>query len=208
MTPSYSWKTSSRSIAADVCGGSFSVTLIERRPGIIIFAVDGPAASDAFSNESGGHRWQRIPPTERNGRVQTSTITVAVLPELQPTVAELNGGDLQWTFTRGSGAGGQNRNKVETVAVVKHLPTGMVVRCETERSQYRNRQLAFSLLRARLNDQAATATSAQRAADRRAQVGSGMRGDKRRTIRVRDASVKDHITGASWRYADYLAGNW
>ena len=175
---------------------------------MIVFRVSGDEAAPLFADESGGHRWQRIPPTERNGRVQTSTITVAVLPEPESFTADIPPSDLEWSTTRGSGPGGQNRNKVETCVVVKHIPTGLSVRCETERSQYRNRQLAFDLLRSRLQQREQDSLDSQRAADRKGQVGCGARGDKRRTIRVKDGVVKDHLTGKSWNYGRYVEGNW
>src|SRR5262245_27706860 len=123
-------------------GGAFEVELITQRDAILVFRAWGFNASGVFANESGGHRWQRIPPTERHGRVHTSTVTVAVLPEPAPQEVTLNDKDLEFGTTRGSGPGGQNRNKVETVVVLKHKPSGIVVRCETERSQQRNRELA------------------------------------------------------------------
>lgn len=140
--------------------------------------------------------------------MQTSTITVAVLPDVTEKEFSISERDLEWSMTRGSGAGGQNRNKVETVAVVKHKPTGMTVRAESERSQYRNRVLALALLRSRLYEQHKQAYVSEVAQNRRGQIGSGQRGDKRRTIRVRDGQVNDHITGRSWRYDDYVAGKW
>jgi len=173
-----------------------------------VFSVSGSGAERAFGDESGGHRWQRIPPTEKAGRVQTSTVTVAVLPDVHASEFELRDSDLEWSTTRGSGAGGQNRNKVETVAVVKHKPTGMTVRAESERSQFRNKTLALALLRSRLADQKKQKEHAEISSNRKEQVGSGQRGDKRRTIRVRDGQVNDHITGRSWRYDDYRAGKW
>ena len=198
--------TSSRSIARWRGGGVFSVELIDQRPGLIIFQASGDKAEVAFSNESGGHRWQRIPPTERNGRVQTSTVTVAVLPEPKIGQSPIAESDLEWSTTRSSGAGGQNVNKVETCVIVKHIPSGLTVRCQTERSQFRNKQLALSLLTARLQAQESATNDAERSLDRRQQLGQGQRGDKRRTIRVRDNQVKDHITGRTWRYSDYAAG--
>ena len=197
-----------RSIPAFVRGGVFSLTIAEQRPGIAVLAVSGNHASDVFANEAGGHRWQRIPPTEKRGRVQTSTITVAVLPDLQPEDLFIADRDIEITTTRGSGPGGQNRNKLETAVIVRHKPTGIVVRCEDERSQFRNRQLAISILRSRLfaaREQEITATRGQ---DRRQQIGSGMRGDKRRTVRVRDDTVRDHLTGTKWSFSDYYAGRW
>ncbi len=149
-----------------------------------------------------------MPPGERRGRVHTSTITVAVLPE--PTAAELRiaPGDLDWVTCRGSGAGGQHRNKTESCAVVTHRPTGLAVRCESERSQHQNRETALALLRARLHAAEVERRSAARADDRRRQVGSGMRGDKRRTIRCQDGVVVDHPTGRTWTLRAYERGEW
>ncbi len=114
--------------------------------------------------------------------------------------------DLEWSTTRSSGAGGQNVNKVETCVIVKHRPSGLTVRCQTERSQFRNKQLALALLTAKLQFSADTKSHAAISADRKGQLGQGQRGDKRRTIRTQDGQVKDHITGKTWRYADYAAG--
>lgn len=188
-------------------GGVFDLERIEERPGLTVLSVAGLGV-EFLANESGGHRWQRIPPTEKRGRVQTSTITVAVLPEPTELELEIKPGDLEWSTTCAGAKGGQNVNKVETAVIVKHRPTGLTVRCETERSQYRNKQLAMSTLRSRLWAAQKAGLDAERAADRKGQVGSGQRGDKRRTIRVRDDQVKDHITGKRWTYSDYIAGKW
>lgn len=170
--------------------------------------VSGDDARRVFTDEAGGHRWQRIPPTERYGRVHTSTITVAVLDAVAPEDVRLKETDIEVKACRGSGPGGQHRNKTESAIQMTHRPTGVTVRCETERSQYQNRQIALQLLAARVaqsrRDQATNTTNAQRAA----MVGSGERGDKRRTIRTQDNQVKDHITGRTWRYDDYVRGNW
>ncbi len=170
--------------------------------------VTGNDAHATFAQESGGHRWQRVPPTEKRGRVHTSTLTVAVLPDVQAADFAIPDRDLEITTTRGSGPGGQNRNKVETVVVVKHIPTGLAVRAETERSQHQNRQLAMDLLRSRLKERAEETARQARAKDRKVQVGSGQRADKRRTIRVQDGQVIDHVTGRKWRFDDYTQGKW
>jgi peptide chain release factor 1 len=169
--------------------------------------VTGPGAHDAFRDEAGGHRWQRVPPNDKRGRVHTSTITVAVLPEPTEAQVALSPGDLEWSTCRGSGAGGQHRNKTESAVKLLHRPSGLLVRCESQRSQHQNRATALALLRARLWADAASTKEKQRASARRDQVGSGMRGDKRRTIRCQDGVVTDHVTGRTWAFRDYERGN-
>jgi peptide chain release factor 1 len=172
------------------------------------FRAAGAGAEEAFRDEAGGHRWRRVPPGERRGRVHTSTITVAVLPEPAAAELRLEPGDLSWATCRGSGPGGQNRNKTETAVIVTHRPTGLTVRCESERSQHQNREIALALLRARLWQAESERRLGARAAQRRAQVGSGMRGDKRRTVRCQDGEVADHVTGQRWSLWAYERGEW
>ncbi len=170
--------------------------------------MTGPGAAALFADEAGGHRWQRIPPTERRGRVHSSTITVAVLPEVAEAAVELRPADLDWTTCRSTGAGGQHLQKTDSAVQLTHLPSGLTVRCESGRSQHANRATALAILRARLAALARERAAADRARDRRAQIGSGQRGDKRRTVRVQDGTVVDHETGRAWRYRDYLRGAW
>jgi peptide chain release factor 1 len=207
MTPNYSSWISAASTRNDVSGTVFDFAIVDQRPGIIVTIIRG-AKEHIFQSESGGHRWQRIPPTEKRGRVQTSTITVAVLPE--PTAVEdpLKLHDLDWMTCRSGGKGGQNVNKVESAVQIRHRPTGLIVRCESERSQLLNKQSALEIMRAKLWDAARTQQSNAIASDRKQQVGAGMRGDKRRTIRVRDGAVVDHVTGQRWKFDDYIAGRW
>jgi peptide chain release factor 1 len=207
-TPSSSWSSSSASTGSARRSAVFDLALTYEGEGILVFRVQGPGAAEAFRDEAGGHRWQRIPPGDKRGRVQTSTITVAVLPEPSATELRLAPGDLDWVTCRGSGPGGQHRNKTESCVVVTHKPTGLSVRCESERSQHQNREAALALLRARLHQAEVERRSAARADDRRRQVGSGMRGDKRRTIRCQEGVVVDHPTGRTWALRSYEKGEW
>jgi peptide chain release factor 1 len=187
-------------------GGGFDLEIIERLPGFVVVRVTGQGAEAAFREEAGGHRWQRVPPNDKRGRVQTSTITVAVLPEPERAQMRIAPADLEWTTCRGSGAGGQHRNKTESAVKLIHKPTGLFVRCESERSQHQNRATALALLRARLWAGERTRRDEDRASARRGQVGSGMRGDKRRTVRCQDGVVTDHVTGRTWPFRDYERG--
>lgn len=173
-----------------------------------MFLAHGKGAQEIFKNEPGGHRWQRIPPTEKRGRVHTSTITVAVLQEPTETQVHVRESDLEVKTCRGSGPGGQNRNKTESAIQMTYLPTGLTVRCETERSQHQNRANALALLRARLWEEQNNKLTGDRAAERKKQVGSGQRADKIRTIRQQDDQVNDHVTGKHWKYSAYVRGDW
>lgn len=172
-----------------------------------MFRAIGPDAG-LFHDEAGGHRWQRVPPTEKRGRVHSSTITVAVLPEPAATALALPAADLEWTACRATGAGGQHLQKTDSAVQLRHLPTGMIVKSQGQRSQHQNRAVALATLRARLAAVAAAAAARDRDDARRRQVGSGMRGDKRRTVRAQDGAVVDHLTGRSWRLRDYERGEW
>src|SRR5579885_2588838 len=108
-----------------------------------VLQIDGQGAWSAFAHEPGGHRFQRIPPNEKRGRVHTSTVTVAVLPELTDTQVPINDKDLEWSYCRGSGKGGQHRNVTDSAVQLHHKPTGIRVRCESERSQPQNRRTAL-----------------------------------------------------------------
>lgn len=164
---------------------------------------------ETFAEEAGGHRWQHVPRNDKRGRVQTSTVTVAVLGEPSAfEVPALDPRDLDITTCRAGGSGGQHVQKTDSAVRIEHRPTGLVVRCETERSQSYNRETALAILRARLFELRSGEASAARASERKRQIGSGQRGDKRRTIAVQRDSVVDHVTGRAWRYADYERGKW
>jgi peptide chain release factor 1 len=186
----------------------FDLEIIYQRDGLIVFRAAGARAEAAFRDEPGGHRWQRVPPNEKRGRVHTSTITVAVLPEAQVADLHLTDRDLSWSTCRGTGSGGQKRNKTSSTVRLKHEPSGTQVRCETSRSQLHNREAALAILRARLLAAQEAAERSARETARKGQVGTGMRGDKRRTIRCQDGIVTDHVTGRRWDLKSYMRGEW
>lgn len=169
--------------------------------------MTGKGAASAFQHEAGGHRFQRVPPTEKRGRVHTSTVTVAVLTEPSEHEVHIDPRDVEEKFVRGSGKGGQHKNKVATCVMLTHKPSGIQVRCDGGRSQWANRQTALGVLRARLHEKATGQAGKRRSAERRRQVGTGMRADKRRTIAIQRDQVTDHETGRTMSAKKYLRGN-
>jgi len=169
--------------------------------------VTGRGAVRAFCHEGGGHRFQRVPPNEKRGRVHTSTVTVAVLEQPKEHEVAIDPRDLEESFTRGSGAGGQHRNKTDTCVLLTHKPSGIRVRVDGGRSQHVNRQTALEVLRARLKAAGSERLTEDRNNSRRRQLGSGMRGDKVRTIAVQRDSVIDHGTGKSMKAKEYMRGH-
>lgn len=158
----------------------------------VSFSLSGSGAYSRLKFESGVHRVQRVPETETQGRIHTSTVTVAVLPEAEEVELEIDPKDLKIDTFRSSGAGGQHINKTSSAIRVTHLPTGMVVECQDERSQYKNKDRALSVLRSRLLAQKQAAQDSQIATERRSQVGTGDRSERIRTYNYPQGRVSDH----------------
>lgn len=162
-----------------------------------VIKISGDGAMDALKNESGVHRVQRIPATERRGRIHTSTATVVVLPEIKESEVKINPGEIQIEFFRASSQGGQNVQKVSTAVRIKHVPTGIVVSAQQERFQEQNRKIAMDLLRAKLWERQEE-EKLRTIAGYRSVIGRGMRAEKIRTYNFPQDRVTDHRIKKSW----------
>ncbi|MDP1706699.1 MAG: PCRF domain-containing protein [bacterium] len=175
---------------------------------IFIAEISGKNVYNVLKNESGVHRVQRVPATEKAGRIHTSTASVAILPLAQTTEFQINPQDLEISFFRSSGPGGQNVNKVETAVRIKHFPSGLVVASQTGRSQAANRESAMSILRAKLFEFQQAQKSAAMGDMRRQQIGSADRSEKIRTYNFPQDRLTDHRVNKKWSNLDsILEGN-
>ena len=174
----------------------------------ISFMIEGEGAYSRFKYESGVHRVQRVPETESQGRVHTSTTTVAVLPEAEDVELEIDPKDLKIDTLRSSGAGGQHINKTSSAIRITHLPTGTVVECQDERSQYKNKDKALKVLKSRLLKEKQDKQASEIAANRKSQVGTGDRSERIRTYNYPQGRLTDHRIGLTlYKLEDILNGN-
>lgn len=170
----------------------------------ISFSIEGEGAYSRFKYESGVHRVQRVPETESQGRVHTSTVTVAVLPEANEVELEINPADLKIDVFRASGAGGQHINKTESAVRITYLPTNLVVECQDERSQHKNKDKAMKILRSRLLEEMQREQTDKIASERRSQVGTGDRSERIRTYNYPEGRLSDHRIGLTIYRLEYI----
>ena len=174
----------------------------------ITFMIEGDGAYSRFKFESGVHRVQRVPETESQGRIQTSTATVAVLPEAEDVEIEINPADIIMESCKSSGAGGQHINKTESAVRLTHKPSGIVIECQEERSQFKNRDKALKMLKTKLYDMKVTEQNAKIASDRKNQVGTGDRSERIRTYNYPQGRITDHRIGLTlYSLESFLNGN-
>lgn len=184
----HGWKTAVTSTSVTEAGGYKEAS----------FEILHPAVYDHLRFETGVHRVQRVPETEKQGRIHTSTASVAILPLRKKPSIDINPGDIDMEFSRSGGAGGQNVNKVETAVRLVHRPTGVDVRCESERSQLKNREKAMAMLTAKLESLHEEEEAKKHAAERKNQIGTGDRSEKIRTYNFPQNRITDHRIKQSW----------
>ncbi len=174
----------------------------------IVFSIEGNSAYSRLKFESGVHRVQRVPETESSGRIHTSTVTVAVLPEVEDVDVDINDDDLQIDTYRSSGAGGQHVNKTDSAIRITHSPSGLVVTCQDQRSQHKNKERAMKILRSKLYDIALSQQMSEVAQERKKQVGTGDRSERIRTYNYPQRRITDHRIGLTlYKIEEIMNGN-
>lgn len=174
------------------------------KPHEVRLKITGDGCKELFSSESGGHRWQRVPPNDN--RVHSSTVTVAVMGELNIQKVKVKPNDVEIKDICGSGPGGQKINKTASTIQIKHIPTGLIIKCQAERKQSKNREKAMRLLQEKLDEKNRNSILRADRDDRRNKVGSGERGDKIRTVQMQNGLVINHSNNRRMSVKDYLKG--
>ena len=187
-------------------GGVFSCEVVSDGDGEIVLLVSGAGALELFENEAGGHRWQRVPPTEQNGRRHSSTFTVAVFDESASQSVVFDESEIEFEATVGHGPGGQHRNKTASAIRATHRPTGITAFIQSERSQSANIRRATDTIRERVLSQLGNKSHGELNSNRKRQIGSGERSDKIRTVQEQNDRVIDHRTNKKCNVSAYLKG--
>lgn len=189
-------------------GGLFKIRVTKELPGYISFEVNGKGAKKHFENEKGGIRWQRCPPTEKRGRIHTSSVTVAVLDSEMFEESEITLREWEYNIRtyKAGGKGGQHRNKTDSAVEITHYETGIVAKSDSERSQHLNKQIALEALIQKLKDHYKNTDKVNIDLTRKKQVGTGMRGDKIRTVQEQNNQVVDHRSGKKLEFKRYMKG--